>query len=181
MVPAPFRAGGCETPRHRTAWIEAGPLDGPLMIFVQGWPEIGIIWEHQLRYFAEAGWRCIAPDMRGYGRSSVPTRIRDYAVREITADLTELHDSLGGAPALWVAHDWGCAPVWSIGAHHPDRCRGIVAICVPYFAHGNTLDNVSATVNRDLYPRTATRLGNGIIGCIIVSTLVPPPPRLRRT
>jgi pimeloyl-ACP methyl ester carboxylesterase len=159
MVPAPFRAGGCETPRHRTAWIEAGPLDGPLMIFVHGWPELGIIWEHQLRHFAAAGWRCVAPDMRGYGGSSVPTRTGDYAIREITADLIELHDSLGGAPAMWVAHDWGCAPAWSIAAHHPDRCRRLVAISVPYFARGNTLDNVAATVNRDLYPAARYPVG----------------------
>lgn len=152
MVASAFREGGCTTARHHTAWIETGPADGPLMIFVHGWPELGVIWEHQLHHFAARGWRCVAPDMRGYGKSSVPTRIADYAIREIAADLIELHDSLAGAPALWVAHDWGCAPTWSIAARHPERCRGIVAISVPYLARGNTLPNLTATVNRELYP-----------------------------
>ena len=152
MMATPLREGRATTARHHTAWVEAGPVDGPLMIFVHGWPELGVIWEHQLRHFAVLGWRCIAPDMRGYGKSSVPTRIADYAVRESMADLVELHDSLGGAPAVWVAHDWGCVPAWSLAAFHPERCRGLAAICVPYFARGNTLANLSATVNRYLYP-----------------------------
>lgn len=152
MAPIPLRNGSCTTSRHRTAWVEAGPADGPLMIFVHGWPELGIIWTHQIRHFAAAGWRCVAPDMRGYGGSSVPGRICDYAMCEITADLVELHGALGGGRAIWVAHDWGCAPVWSLAAQHADRCHGVAALCVPYFARGSTLANVSATVNRDLYP-----------------------------
>lgn len=147
-----LRGGSVETARHRTAYLEAGPADGPLMIFVHGWPGLGLIWRHQLEHFAAAGWRCIAPDMRGYGGSSVPTRIADYAVRETTADLAELHDALGGAPALWVGHDWGCAPLWSLAAHHAERCRGVVTLCVPYLARGMTLPNLAVTVDRDRYP-----------------------------
>ena len=146
-----LRGGSVETARHRTAYLEAGPADGPLMIFVHGWPGLGLIWRHQLEHFAAAGWRCIAPDMRGYGGSSVPTRIADYAVRETTADLAELHEALGGAPALWVGHDWGCAPLWSLAAHHSERCRGVVTLCVPYLARGMTLPNLAATVDRDRY------------------------------
>lgn len=152
MSASELRGGVVETARHRTAYLEAGPADGPLMIFVHGWPGLGLIWRHQLEHFAAVGWRCVAPDMRGYGGSSVPTRIADYAVRETTADMAELHDALGGAPALWVGHDWGCAPLWSIAAHHPERCRGVVALCVPYLARGITLPNLAATVNRTLYP-----------------------------
>ncbi len=159
MSASDLRGGAVETARHRTAYLEAGPVDGPLMIFAHGWPGLGLIWRHQLEHFAAAGWRCVAPDMRGYGGSSVPTRIADYSVRETTADLAELHDALGGAPALWVGHDWGCAPVWSMAAHHPDRCRGVVALCVPYLARGMTLPNLAATVNRDLYPADAYPIG----------------------
>ena len=154
-----LRGGIVETARHRTAYLEAGPADGPLMIFVHGWPGLGLIWRRQLEHFAAAGWRCVAPDMRGYGGSSVPTRIADYAVREITADLVELHDALGGAPALWVGHDWGCAPVWSLAAHHAGRCRGVIAMCVPYLARGMTLANLAATVDRDRYPADAYPVG----------------------
>lgn len=159
MSASGLRSGTVESARHRTTYLEAGAGDGPLMIFVHGWPAISLIWRHQLDHFAATSWRCVAPDMRGYGASSVPTRIADYAVREITADLIELHDALGGAPAIWIGHDWGCAPVWSMAAHHPDRCRGLVALCVPYFARGMTLPNLAATVNRDLYPADAYPLG----------------------
>lgn len=152
MTDPAMRTGVVETARHRTAYLEAGPADGPLMIFVHGWPAIGRIWRKQMTHFAAAGWRCVAPDMRGYGVSSVPTRTIDYATRAITADLIELHDALGGAPAIWAAHDWGCTPVWAMAAHHPERCRGVAALCVPYFARGFTLPAIAATVDRALHP-----------------------------
>ena len=147
-----LRPGRVETSRHHTAYLEAGPADGALMIFVHGWPEIGLIWRAQLEHFAATGWRCVAPDMRGYGASAVPDRIADYSMREISRDLAELHDALGGGPAVWVAHDWGCAPVWALAATEPGRCRAVAALCVPYFARGFTLSNIAATVDRDLYP-----------------------------
>jgi len=147
-----LRPGMVQTARHSTSYLEVGPGDGQLMIFVHGWPAIGLIWRQQMTHFAAAGWRCIAPDMRGYGGSSVPGREIDYAVQEITTDLVELHDALGGLPALWVGHDWGCAPVWAMAAHHSARCRAVVALCVPYFARGFTLPNIAATVDRSLYP-----------------------------
>ena len=147
-----LRPGVVETERHRTAYLEAGPADGPLMIFAHGWPGLGLIWRAQVAHFAAAGWRCIAPDMRGYGGSSVPSCIADYSTREITADLVELHDALGGDAAVWVGHDWGCAPVWAMAAHHPERCRGVAALCVPYFVQGFTLPAIAAIVDRALYP-----------------------------
>ena len=140
------------TVRHRTAWVEAGPADGPLMIFIHGWPELGIVWRAQMNHFAAAGWRCVAPDMRGYGGSSVPTTINAYAVRELVADMIELHDVLGGAPAVWVGHDWGSPVVWALAAHHAGRCRGVVNLCVPYFARGFALPNLVPLVDRELYP-----------------------------
>ena len=152
MSVAGLRSGTVETARHRTAYLETGPANGPLMIFVHGWPGLGLIWRHQIEHFAAEGWHCVAPDARGYGGSSVPNRIADYAVRETTADLAELHDALGGSPAIWVGHDWGCAPLWALAAHHPQRCRGIIALCVPYLARGMTLPNFTATVDRELYP-----------------------------
>lgn len=142
------------TPRHRTAWIEAGPIDGPLMIFIHGWPETPLAWRPQMTEFAAAGYRCIAPFMRGYGRSSVPTEIAAYAVRETSTDMAELHDALGGEPAVWVGHDWGGPVAWAMASHHPERCRGVVGMTVPYMARGFTLPNLVALVDRDLYPES---------------------------
>jgi pimeloyl-ACP methyl ester carboxylesterase len=138
--------------RHRTAWLEEGPADGPLMILLHGWPELGLVWRSQVEHFARAGWRCVAPDMRGYGGSSVPEATDAYALREIVADMIELHDALGGASAVWVGHDWGSPVAWSIAAHHAGRCRAVVNLCVPYLNAGFALENVIELVDRDVYP-----------------------------
>jgi pimeloyl-ACP methyl ester carboxylesterase len=141
-----------ETGRHRTAYLEAGPVGGPLMIFVHGWPELGLVWRAQLEHFAAAGWRCVAPDMRGYGGSSVPAGTRPYALREIVADMVELHDALGAVPAVWVGHDWGGPVVWSLAQHHGDRVRAVASLCVPYMSRGFALDHLLPLVDRGLYP-----------------------------
>ncbi|MGE4481317.1 alpha/beta fold hydrolase [Acidocella sp.] len=142
-----------ETQRHRTAWIEAGPGDGPLMIFLHGWPEIGLVWRAQMEHFSALGWRCVAPDMRGYGESSRPDSISAYSVRELVADMVDLHDALGGTPAVWVGHDWGSAVAWSMASHHAARCRGVVNLCVPYLSRGFALPNLMPLIDREVYPR----------------------------
>ncbi len=152
MTDIPLTPRHVETPRHRTAWIEAGPAGGPLMIFVHGWPEIGLLWHGQLRHFAAAGWRCVAPDMRGCGGSSVPSATIGYTLRETVADMVELHDALGGAQAVWVGHDWGSPVVWGMATHHPGRCRGVANLCVPHIARGFALPNLEPLVDRELYP-----------------------------
>lgn len=141
-----------ETDRHRTVWIEAGPPEGPLMIFLHGWPELALVWRRQIEHFSGLGWRCVAPDMRGYGGSARPDHAAAYAIRELVADMIELHDKLGGGPAVWVGHDWGSAVAWSMASHHAARCKGVVSLCVPYLARGFALPNLVPLVDRDLYP-----------------------------
>src|SRR5580704_10294380 len=68
--------------RHTTHYRQAGPAEGPLMIFLHGWPEIGLVWRAQVEVFATEGWHCIAPDMRGYGGSSAPSASEAYALKE---------------------------------------------------------------------------------------------------
>ena len=138
--------------RHTTTWIEAGPVEGPLLIFLHGWPELCIVWRAQIVHFARRGWRCIAPDMRGYGESSAPDRTGAYAVAEIVADMIELHDALGATAAVWVGHDWGSAIAWAIAAHHGTRCRGVASLCIPYLPRGLTLENLLPLVDRTVYP-----------------------------
>lgn len=140
------------TARHRTAYLDMGPAQGPLMFFVHGWPEAPQVWHEQVSHFASAGWRCIAPWMRGYGGSSVPDTVAAYANRHAVQDLVELHDALGGAAAVWVGHDWGSPIVWAMAAHHRDRCRGVVNICIPYFARGFALPSFVPLVDRATYP-----------------------------
>lgn len=151
-MPITFDQKSVQTQRHTTAYLQAGPSDGPLMIFLHGWPELSILWRAQLEHFSAAGWRCIAPDMRGYGGSAVHDRVSGYAVAEIVADMLELHDALGGQPAVWVGHDWGGPIAWAISSHHPDRCRAVVSLCIPYLPGGFTLPSLTVLVDRGRYP-----------------------------
>ncbi|WP_458394694.1 alpha/beta fold hydrolase [Rhizobium brockwellii] len=108
-----------------THYLECGPADGPLMIFLHGWPELSLIWRAQMEAFAASGWRCIAPDMRGYGGSSAPAALDAYTNEQVVRDMAELHDHLGGEPAIWVGHDWGSVIAGSLVAHEPARSRGL--------------------------------------------------------
>jgi pimeloyl-ACP methyl ester carboxylesterase len=138
--------------RHTTFYLAAGPEKGPPLIFVHGWPELSASWRHQLPAFASLGFRAIAPDMRGYGRSSVYTRHEDFALAQSVPDMIELLDSLGHEKAVWVGHDWGSPVVWSLATHHPERCHGIVNLCVPYIPNGFAPENLLPLIDRKVYP-----------------------------
>ena len=140
------------TSRHTTHYLERGPADGPLMIFLHGWPELGLIWRAQMAAFAADGWRCVAPDMRGYGGSSAPAASDAYTHERIVADMAELHDHLGGRPAIWVGHDWGSVVAGALAAHEPGRSRGVVLVSVPYFPDANALPTLVPLVDRTIYP-----------------------------
>ncbi|SEG63504.1 Pimeloyl-ACP methyl ester carboxylesterase [Bryocella elongata] len=140
------------TLRHTTRYWEAGPADGPLMVFLHGWPGIGLVWRAQVETFASDGWRCVAPDMRGYGASSAPSGPEAYALREVVQDMVELHDHLGAHPAVWVGHDLGSPVVGALAAHHPHRIRGVVFVSVPYFPAAFALPTLVPLVDRQLYP-----------------------------
>jgi pimeloyl-ACP methyl ester carboxylesterase len=140
------------TDRHTTFYLAAGPEDGPLLIFVHGWPELSISWRHQLPALAALGFRCVAPDMRGYGRSGVPTGHEDYAQAEIVADMIELLDALGRERAVWIGHDWGSPVVWNLASHHPGRCTAVASLCVPCGPLERGLEGMIELVDRTVYP-----------------------------
>ncbi len=152
MHPIEITAHQVRSGSHTTAYLAAGPEDGPLLVFVHGWPELSISWRHQLPVFGGLGFRAIAPDLRGYGRSSVYDRYEDYALERVVADLTGLLDALGRERAIWVGHDWGSVAVWSVASHHPARCVAVASLCVPYFALEQGLDACVKLVDRALYP-----------------------------
>ncbi|MGK0223551.1 MAG: pimeloyl-ACP methyl ester carboxylesterase [Limisphaerales bacterium] len=137
---------------HQCHYLACGPESGPLVFFVHGWPELARSWRHQLPVFGGLGFRAIAPDMRGYGNSSVYNEHSDYAQEAIVGDLCALQDTLGGAPAVWVGHDWGSPSVWSLASHHPERCVAVASLCVPYASLERGLDHCLAYVDRSLYP-----------------------------
>ena len=140
------------TARHSTHYLAAGPVAGPLMIFVHGWPELSLSWRHQMPVFAGLGFRVIAPDMRGYGQSTNYRTHAAYAQSEVVRDMIELIDSLGREQAIWIGHDWGCATVWSLARLHPDRCVAVANLCVPGFSLEEGLEAARKLVDRKLYP-----------------------------
>jgi len=141
-----------KTARHTTFYLACGAEDAPLIVFVHGWPELSVSWRHQLPCFANLGFRAIAPDMRGYGRSSVYERHEDYALEHAVDDMLELLHALGRDKAVWVGHDWGGPVVWSMASHHPDKCFGVANLCVPYFAKGFCPENFLPLIDRTTYP-----------------------------
>jgi pimeloyl-ACP methyl ester carboxylesterase len=148
-----------KTDRHKTFFLASGAEDAPVIVFVHGWPELSISWRHQLPCFGGLGFRAIAPDMRGYGRSSVYPRHEDYALEHIVKDMLELLDALGREKAVWVGHDWGSPVVWSLASHHPDRCFGVANLCVPYFAKGFAPRTLVPYVDRSVYPEAQYPVG----------------------
>ncbi|HEY6982270.1 alpha/beta hydrolase [Reyranella sp.] len=141
-----------KTARHTTGYLACGARDAPLLIFCHGWPELSLSWRHQLPALAALGFRCIAPDMRGYGRSNTYTRHEDFAQELIVQDMLELLASLGRDRAVWIGHDWGSPVVWNVAAHHPEKVVGVASLCVPYLSQAFTLESVVALVDRKIYP-----------------------------
>ena len=148
----PITDHAVKTPRHTSFYLACGAADAPPIIFVHGWPELSISWRHQLPCFASLGFRTIAPDMRGYGRSSVPPRHEDYAMEHIVGDMIELLDSLRQDKAIWVGHDWGSPVVWGIASHFPERCHAVASLCVPYFPAGFGFRALAGLIDRTIYP-----------------------------
>ncbi len=116
------------------AVYEAGPKDGLPVVLCHGFPELAYSWRHQLPALAAAGFRALAPDQRGYGRTSRPEAIEQYDMPHLTGDLVGLLDALGLKKAMFVGHDWGGIVVWSMPMLHPDRVLGAVGVNTPFFA-----------------------------------------------
>jgi pimeloyl-ACP methyl ester carboxylesterase len=112
--------------------LEAGPDDGPVVILAHGFPESSWSWRHQLPVLAEAGWHVMAPDQRGYGRSSRPPEVADYGSQHLSADLIGLLDETGQDQAVFVGHDWGALILWDLVRLHPGRVRAAVGVSVPF-------------------------------------------------
>jgi len=145
--------------RHTTGYLACGAESAPLLIFVHGWPELSLSWRHQLPAFAALGFRCVAPDMRGYGRSSTYTRHADFAQEAIVEDMLELLAALGRGKAVWIGHDWGSPVVWNMAAHHPDKVVGVASLCVPYLSRGFTLEARLPLIDRAIYPEAEYPVG----------------------
>jgi len=131
-----------QSPEHRM--VEANGIrlhvaemgQGPAVLFCHGWPETWYSWRHQLPALAQAGFRALAPDMRGYGRSDAPAPIEAYTQLHIVGDMVGLIDALEIPDAVVVGHDWGAPVAWNAALMRPDRFRAVVGMSVPYSPRG---------------------------------------------
>ena len=113
---------------------EAG--QGVPVVMCHGWPELWYSWRHQLTALADAGFRAIAPDMRGYGETDAPADPAEYRTSVICADILGLLDALELERAVIVGHDWGGYHLWQFGLRHPERCAKLVGLNTPYAPPG---------------------------------------------
>jgi pimeloyl-ACP methyl ester carboxylesterase len=112
--------------------VEAGPKEGPLVILLHGFPEFWYGWHRQIGPLAEAGYRVLVPDQRGYNTSSKPEGVTDYRIDRLGADILALIDDAGRERATVFGHDWGAVVAWWLGSHHPGRLERLGILNVPH-------------------------------------------------
>jgi pimeloyl-ACP methyl ester carboxylesterase len=110
----------------------------PAVVFCHGFPELAYSWREQLTAVADAGFRAIAPDQRGYGGSSAPEAVEAYGLGQLCGDLADLLDALEIERAVFVGHDWGGFVAWAMPVLFPDRCAGAAGVCTPYIPFPTT-------------------------------------------
>ena len=123
---------------HR--WIDVGGLrlhcveagTGPLVVLLHGFPEFWYAWRHQIPALADAGYRVVAPDLRGYNTSDKPSRVRDYRPRVLVQDVADLIVALGAGSAAVAGHDWGGGLAWLLAMQHPKRVERLVLLNAPH-------------------------------------------------
>ncbi|HVM21077.1 MAG TPA: alpha/beta hydrolase [Egibacteraceae bacterium] len=111
-------------------WVEAG--DGPLVVLLHGFPEFWYSWRHQIPALAQAGYRVVAPDMRGYNESDKPTGYDAYTNRPLTGDVADLIRVCGEQRATIVGHDWGGWVAWMTAILHPEVVDRLVSLNIPH-------------------------------------------------
>tara|TARA_R110002072_G_scaffold64_8_gene403 strand:+ start:6392 stop:7345 length:954 start_codon:yes stop_codon:yes gene_type:complete len=112
--------------------------EGPLVLLLHGFPESWYSWRHQFEPIANAGFKCVAPDMRGYGDSDAPGDIAAYNQIEVVNDIAGLIPALGYKTAIVIGHDWGAPTAWSCAKDHPELFTAVGALSVPFSPRSET-------------------------------------------
>jgi pimeloyl-ACP methyl ester carboxylesterase len=127
---AQLRHGYADLSEVRLHYVEAG--EGPLVVLLHGFPEFWYGWRAQIPALAAAGFRVVAPDMRGYNLSSRPAGVDAYAMHRLTGDVRELVAERGAERALLAGHDWGAAVAWATAIGHPQVVERLAILNVPH-------------------------------------------------
>lgn len=125
-IPGRWRHRHVSAGGSRFHLVEAGPTDGPLVLFLHGFPQFWWAWRHQLVTLAAAGHRVAAMDLRGFGGSDKPPR--GYDTFTLAADVDGVIRSLGAQDAVLVGHSWGGWIAWAMPTLHPRTCRAIAVV-----------------------------------------------------
>ncbi|CAN5412615.1 alpha/beta hydrolase [soil metagenome] len=103
---------------------------GPLVLLCHGWPELSHSWRHQLPAMAAAGFHVVAPDMRGFGRTSAPENVDSYSIFDLVGDVVALVEALGETKAIIIGHDWGAPVAWHAALFRPDIFTAVGGLSV---------------------------------------------------
>jgi len=112
--------------------VMAGPRDGQPVLLLHGFPEFWYGWRKQIPALAEAGYRVIVPNQRGYNLSDKPKRIKPYAIDKLSNDILGLIDALGYEKINLTGHDWGAVVSWAFAIWHPERLHKLGILNVPH-------------------------------------------------
>lgn len=112
------------------AVTDHGPSDGEPVMLLHGFPDSAWLWRHQISRLIDAGFRVIAPDLRGFGASGKPDRVEDYTLRRHASDIRAVVDHLELGPVHVVGHDWGAALTWYLGIVEPELLRTATVLSV---------------------------------------------------
>jgi pimeloyl-ACP methyl ester carboxylesterase len=125
-----LRHGTADLGDVRLHYVEQG--EGPLVVLLHGFPDFWFTWRHQIPALATAGFRVVAPDMRGYNRSSRPTGVAAYDSDLLARDVARLIEDRGERSAMVAGHDWGAAVAWATAINHPDAVERLAILNVPH-------------------------------------------------
>lgn len=110
--------------------LEAG--EGPLVLLIHGFPELGVSWRAQVQALAAAGYHAVAPDMRGYGGTDKPVGVAAYSILHLVGDMVDLVRALGEDRCVVVGHDWGAPVAWHCALLRPDVFTAVAGLSVPF-------------------------------------------------
>ncbi|ESW18999.1 hypothetical protein PHAVU_006G088700 [Phaseolus vulgaris] len=122
---------------HRTVEVNGIKMhvaekgEGPVVLFLHGFPELWYSWRHQILALSSRGYHAVAPDLRGYGDTEAPASMSSYTCFDIVGDLVALIDLLGVEQVFLVAHDWGAVIGWYLCMFRPEKVKAYVCLSVP--------------------------------------------------
>ena len=148
--------------QHRTLSINGINLhvaekgQGPLVLFIHGFPDLWFSWRHQISALSSAGFRCVAPDLRGFGDSDVPANPIAYTSLHVVGDIVGLIDAIISSEekVFVVGHDWGAIIAWYLCLYRPDKVKALVNLSVPFTPRNpkrKPLDSLRAVYGSDYY------------------------------